>query len=199
MPQDFATKGWTLDLKTFQGFYNERPKEEKWELIGGRPVMMPPPTLDHQKISLVCSELLNAQLAKHNPSWEANLEIGLLVPDDDTFNPEPDVTVIDSDTEQGQIYATRFYFVVEVRSPDDRGWVLEAKLKYYSDHDSCLGVMFVNQDQMAAELYLRSNDWLKADLLRPDDRIDIPGIGDIGPLAELYRRTRLQPSKALTK
>jgi Uma2 family endonuclease len=199
MPQDLAVSHWTLDLKTFQGFYNERPKEEKWELIGGRPVMMPPPTLDHQKISGVCSELLNAQLAKSKPIWEANTEIGLVVPEDDTFNPEPDVTVIDADTELGQIYATRFYFVVEVRSPNDKGWVLEAKLRYYSNHASCSGVMFVNQDRIAAELYLRADNWSKADLSQPDDRIDIPGIGDIGPLAELYRRTRLYPKKSLTK
>ena len=199
MAQDSAVSHWTLDLKTFQGFYNERPKEEKWELIGGRPIMMSPPTLDHQKISRVCCELLNGQLAKSKPGWEANPEIGLVVPEDDTFNPEPDVTVIDADTELGQIYATRFYFVVEVRSPNDKGWVLDAKLKYYSNHPSCLGVMFVNQDRIAAELYLRTNNWLKADLSQPDDRIDIPEIGDIGALAELYRRTRLYPKKFATK
>jgi Uma2 family endonuclease len=199
MAQDSAVSYWTLDLKTFQGFYNERPKEEKWELIGGRPVMMSPPTLDHQKIIGVCCELLNAQLAKSMPRWEANSEIGLVVPEDDTFNPEPDVTVIDADTELGQIYATRFYFVVEVRSPNDRGWVLDAKLKYYSNHRSCLGVLFVNQDRIMAELYLRSNNWQKVDLSLPEDRIAIPEIGDIGPLAELYRRTRLYPKKALTK
>ena len=199
MPQDFATSRWTLDLKTFQGFREERPKEEKWELIGGHPVMMPPPTLDHQNISGVCSELLNARLSKSKPDWVASLEVGLLVPEDDTFNPEPDVTVIDADPEPGQIYATRFHFVVEVRSPKDRGWVLEAKLKYYSAHASCLGVMFVNQDRIAAEFYLRADNWRKVDLTRPEDRIDVPEIGDIGPLAELYRRTRLHPSKSLKK
>jgi len=199
MAQDLTASHWTLDLKTFQGFYNERPKEEKWELIGGRPVMMAPPTLDHQKISGVCFELLNAQLAKTMPGWEANMEIGLVVPENDTFNPEPDVTVIDADTEPGQIYATRFYFVVEVCSPNDKGWVLDAKLKFYSNHPSCLGGMFVNQDRIGAELYLKTANWQKFDLSRPDDRIDIPEIGDIGPLGELYRRTRLYPKKSASK
>ena len=161
--------------------------------------MLPPPTLDHQRISSECQALINSRLAKSKPDWSADMEIGLLVPEDDTFNPEPDVTVIDADTEPGQIYATKFYFVVEVRSPNDRDWVLEAKLRYYNQHANCIGVMFVNQDQIAAELYLRANNWQKADLSQPDDRIDIPEIGDIGPLAELYRRTRLYPKKSASK
>jgi Uma2 family endonuclease len=199
MPQDLAASRWTLDLKTFQGFRDERPKEEKWELIGGRPVMMPPPTLTHQNISGVCFELLNAQLAKSKPDWVASFEVGLLVPEDDTFNPEPDVTVVDAFPELGQVYATRFHFVVEIRSPNDRDWVLDAKLAFYQAHDSCIGVLFVNQDRIAAELYLRDNNWQMLSLSDADGRIDIPGIGDIGELGELYKRTRLYTKRVTTK
>ena len=199
MPQDLAASRWTLDLKTFQGFRDERPKEEKWELIGGRPVMMPPPTQTHQHISGVCFELLNAQLAKTKPDWVASLKIGLLVPEDDTFNPEPDVTVVDAFPELEQIYATRFYFVVEVRSPNDRDWVLAAKLAYYEAHESCIGVLFVNQDRVAAELYLRDNKWQKISLSDPTNRIDVPGIGDVGEIGQLHKRTRLSPKRAAAK
>ena len=76
------TSHWRLDMETFHGFRDERPKEEKWELIDGRPVMMPPPSLMHQRISGNLETLLNARLPAVRPEWRADREIGLLIPQD---------------------------------------------------------------------------------------------------------------------
>lgn len=184
-------RDWILNLETFQGFRDDRPKEEKWELIDGRPVMMPPPSLVHQRISGNIERMLNARLDLVNPNWRADREIGLLIPQDQKFNPEPDVTVIDAMVEMGQLYAERFYFVAEVLSGSDKPWVLKAKLDYYQRHDLCQSVLFVQQDQIAAEFYSRAGSWLKSDISAPLTHLDIPGIGDIGPLCDLYRHTPL--------
>lgn len=200
MPGDFIRRLPQFTLEMFHAFRDERPKEEKWELIDGVPMMMPPPSLIHQRISRNLEGLLNARLAVVRPKWSADREIGVLLPDDDRFNPEPDVTVIDTDIEIGQIYALRFYFVAEVLSSSDRPEqragsdkpiVLAAKLDYYRLHEHCRGVLIVHQDQVAADFHARTGAWSQRTLADPADRIVIPDIGDIGPLAALYRHTPL--------
>ena len=179
-----------LTLEEFHALRDTRPKEEKWELIDGVPVMMPPPSLVHQRISNNLQAMLNSRLARAKPEWRADMEVGLLDPKDETYNPEPDVTVIDSDIELGQIYAERFYFVAEILS-EDKPKVLAAKLRFYQSHVSCFGVIFVRQDCIEAELHVRSEGWSATLLTRRDQRIVIPVIGDIGKLEDAYRFTPL--------
>ena len=191
MGGDVLNTDWILDMETFQGFRDDRPKEEKWELIDGRPVMMPPPLIVHQRISGNLERLLNNRLELVRPEWRADRDIVLLLPGDKTFNPDPDVTVIDAEVEADTLYAERFYFVAEVLSGSDNLWMLKAKLDYYQRHALCHAVLFVRQDQIAAEFYARANGWAKVDWKSPLTRVDIPAIGDIGPLSELYRYTPL--------
>lgn len=191
---DVLQRRWVVTLDEFHAFRDERPKEEKWELIDGVMTMMPPPALTHQRISKNLMIMLNAALAASQPGWEADFEIGLLLPKDDRYNPEPDVVVIDRDYVPGQIYAERFYFVAEVRSPNDKPVILDLKRAYYQAHEPCLGVLFVDQERIAATLMLRTPEgWASHELTAPTDAIVIPGIGDIGTLGQLYRSTPLAP------
>lgn len=198
---DFLKRTPQWSLETFHAFRDERPKSEKWELIDGVPVMMPPPTLIHQRISRNIETMLNAVLAKARPEWQADREIGLLLPKDDRFNPEPDVTVIDTLIAVHQLYAQRFYFVAEVLSPSDRPEmrtggdrpvVLAAKLDYYQGHEHCRAVLIAEQERIEARLYVRTGaEWSETSLTDPAARILIPDIGDIGALGDLYRFTPL--------
>ena len=197
---DFIRRVPQFSLEMFHAFRDERPKEEKWELIDGVPMMMPPPTLIHQRISRNLETMLNAHLARVNPRWMADREIGILLPHDEKFNPEPDVTVIDIEVAVGQIYAERFYFVAEVLSESsrpelvagsDKPIVRAAKLAYYREHPPCLANMFVRQDRIEATLFARDVNFEPRVLENPADRLDIPGIGDIGSLGQLYRHTPL--------
>lgn len=202
---DFLRRLPQFSLEQFHAFRDERPKEEKWELIDGVPMMMPPPSLVHQRISGNIERLLNAALSVARPAWQADREIGILLPDDERYNPEPDITVIDTDIALGQIYAERFYFVAEVlssanrpeqRSGSDKPHVLSAKIDYYRLHGHCRGILIVHQDRIEAELHHRTPDgWLTRDLRASADRLVIPGIGDIGALGDLYRNTPLDPAR----
>jgi Uma2 family endonuclease len=196
MAGDTLDRYWRLSMATFHGFRDERPKEEKWELIDGRPVSNEPHTIIRRRISGNIERVLNSKLPTTNRLWQADQGISVLLPDDDRFNPSPDVTVIETAFEIGQIYVQRFYFVAEVLSGSDKAWVLEAKLDYYQKHEHCLAVMFLKQDQIAADLYLRAPTWTKSELADPVARLDIPGIGDIGALGDLYRNTPLSVSGA---
>lgn len=192
---------WQVTLEQFHAFRDERPKEEKWELIDGTPMMMPPPTLIHQRICRNLETMLNKKLLEVRPEWQADREIGVLLPKDERFNPEPDVTVIDTDVEIDQLYAGRFYFVAEVlsnsnrpeqRAGSDKPIPLAAKLGYYQGHEHCRGVLIVRQDRIEATLHERGRaGWTERTLDDPDGRLVIPDIGDIGPLGDLYRFTPL--------
>jgi Uma2 family endonuclease len=131
MPGDFLTRTPQLTMRQFHAFRDERPKEEKWELIDGVPMLAPPRTLVHQRISRNLETLLNTRLLQARPEWQADHEIGVWLKGDEKYNPEPDVTVIDAAIAIGQIYVQRFYFVAEILSESDRKDVLQAKLRYY--------------------------------------------------------------------
>ncbi|MFM9939091.1 MAG: Uma2 family endonuclease [Hyphomicrobiaceae bacterium] len=197
---DFLRRLPQFTLEMFHAFRDERPREEKWELIDGVPMMMPPPTLIHQRIARNLETLLNERLRVSRPAWMADREIGILLPHDETFNPEPDVTVIDTAIDVGQVYATRFYFVAEVlsssnrpelRAGSDKPIVLAAKLAFYQQHPPCAGVLIVQQEKVGATLYARAKDFVAVEMNDAADRLDIPDIGDIGKLGDLYRDTPL--------
>jgi Uma2 family endonuclease len=183
-----------FSVEAFHRFRDGRPDHEKWELIDGVAVMMPPPRLMHQRISANLERMLNARLETSNPARRADREIGLLLPNDDRYNPEPDVTVIDAAIEADQLYAARFYFVAEGLSPNDKTAVLDSKLGYYLGHDCNQGVLFIHQDVVMAKLHSRTADgWRETKLVEVIGVLDIPGIGPIGRLGDLYRHTPLDP------
>jgi len=193
---DVLNRSFQVTLEQFHAWRDERPKSEKWELIGGTPVMMPPPTLVHQRVSRNLQRGLEIRLEAARPEWRADHEIGILLVDDDRFNPEPDVTVIDADIALGQLYAERFYSVAEVLSDDDRPRVLALKRDFYTGHALCRGVMFIRQDRIEAELIVRDGaGWSARTLTDHADRVVIPDIGDIGLLGDLYCHTPLDPAK----
>jgi Uma2 family endonuclease len=195
MPGDFLRRTPQLTMKQFHAFRDERPKEEKWELIDGVPMMMPPPTLVHQRIARNLEALLNARLLEVKPVWQADREVGVWLKGDEKYNPEPDVTVIDTTVALGQIYVQRFYFVAEVLSEGDKKAVLEAKLRYYQDHEHNSCVLFVRQDRVSAVQHDRQTrgGWRRRQLTRRGAVLTFPDIGTIGRLGDLYRSTPLDP------
>src|SRR5262245_29392131 len=195
MPGDFLRRAPQLTMEQFHAFRNERPKEEKWELIDGVPMMMPPSTLMHQRIARNLETLLNTHLQITRPEWQADREVGVWLKGDEKYNPEPDVTVIDTAFAVGQIYVERFYFVAEVLSESDKKAVLEAKLAYYKEHDHNLCVLLIRQDLVGAEQHDRQSDgsWRQRRLRAAATSLDFQGIGTIGRLGDLYKFTPLDP------
>jgi Uma2 family endonuclease len=194
MPGDFLRRRPQLTMEQFHAFRDERPKEEKWELIDGVPMMMPPPTVVHIRIARNLETLLNARLETEKPEWQADREVGVLLEGDEKYNPEPDVTVIDTSVALGQIYVERFYFVAEVLSESDKKAVLEAKLRYCRDHDHNRCVLFVHQDNVYADQYDREGTiWRPRQLKAAQEPLTFPDIGTVGRLGDLYKFTPLDP------
>jgi Uma2 family endonuclease len=194
MPGDFLMRKPQLTMSQFHAFRETRPKEEKWELIDGVPMMMPPPTLMHQRLASNLDRLLNARLEVSKPEWRADREVGVLLEGDEKYNPEPDVTVIDAQIALGQVYVGRFYFVAEVLSPSEKREVLDSKLAYYQAHAHNGCVLFVRQDHVGAEQHDRTGaSWRKRTLSSAEAELRFEGVGLIGRLGDLYRHTPLDP------
>jgi Uma2 family endonuclease len=181
-------------MEQFHAFRDERPKEEKWELIDGVPIMMPPPTLVHQLIADNLNQLLNARLREVKPEWRAVRDAGVWLKGDEKYNPEPDVTVIDSGRPLAQIYAQRFHFVAEVLSGSDKKPVVAAKLRYYQDHQHNRCILLVRQDRIGVEQHIRQGGaWRARRLSSAAARLSVPEVGIIGRLGDLYEATPLDP------
>jgi Uma2 family endonuclease len=182
-----------MTFADFAAFYGARPPGERWELIDGEAIKMAPPKTMHQRISGNLRDLLQARLPLVRPSWYADQEIGVRDRSIDPYAPQPDVTVGDLNISMDQVWAERFYFVVEVLS-DDRRDVLDKKRAYYQAHDDCRGFMFVRQDRIEAELATRRHGaWTFVTLTTATAVIDIPDIGIVGQLGQAYRATPLEP------
>jgi Uma2 family endonuclease len=194
MPGDFLRHGPQLTMEQFHAFRDERPKEEKWELIDGVPIMMPPPTLAHQQIADNLNQLLNARLREVKPEWRAVRDAGVLLKGDEKYNPEPDVAIIDARRPVGQLYAERFYFAAEVLSASDKKPVVAAKLRYYQEHAHNRCVLLVRQDRIGAEQHIRDGDtWRARRLASAAAKLAIPDVGIVGRLGDLYEATPLEP------
>ena len=106
-----------LSVELFRGFLEGRPDEERWEAIDGVPVMMAPPTLDHQSIAGNLQTLLNSALKRFAPALRAYQRPGVnLGPSIESYDPEPDVAIIDANHDPDRRYADRFYLAAEIVS-----------------------------------------------------------------------------------
>jgi hypothetical protein len=81
----------------FLAFQATRPDHERWELLGGVPMMITTPTIAHNAGNL--DRLLNARLERHAPSL-ISIQRG-------DHKPEPDVVVIDADYAAGQRFVEK--------------------------------------------------------------------------------------------
>jgi Uma2 family endonuclease len=185
-----------LSVELFRAFYATRPDEERWQLIDGVAVMMPPPTVAHQRIASNLQRLLDQALELHAPTLTALQRLGVnIAPPVEDYDPEPDVAVIDASASRDpdRRYIDRFYLAAEIVSESDRAWV-EKKREIYKFHESCTCILTVQQDRVEVRTNMRTNGLWSGQMLKsPDDPLVLPDFGLRCRLADLYRGTALEP------
>jgi Putative restriction endonuclease len=180
-----------VTLAEFDAFRDPSPEHEKWELIAGIPTLAARATIVHQRVAGNIASRINRQLLQSKPETTAAFSVGVRTPGNDTFSAVPDVAVIDTAVELGQIYSLRFYMIAEVLAARGARAVLDSKLGSYKSHPDCSAILLVHERRIAAELHLRTDSWQPKHLSNRASSIGIPGIGDIGPLGEIYVDTPL--------
>jgi len=185
-----------LSLEDFRAWLDTRPDQERWELIAGVPVMMAPPTHDHQRIASNLDRLLLDALEKHRPQLTSYQRVGLnLAPVAPDYDPEPDVAVISAD-EIGDIrYSDRFFLAAEIVSASDRKTV-ESKRDVYKRHPDCRCVLVIDQRRVDVSAWLSSDaGWTERRLTALTDELVLEEFGLRCTLTDLYRGTALAPRR----
>jgi len=185
-----------LSVELFRGFLEGRPDEERWELIDGVAVMMPPPTLAHQQIASNLLRLLYDAIDRGALALTVHQRPGVNIgPSIEYYDPEPDVVVMDADAPRvpGRRYADRFYLAAEIVSDSDRRYV-ESKRGVYRLHETCKYILTVQQDRLEVRIDVRTNSgWDEQLLTNPDDLLTLPDFGLSCKVSDLYRGTALEP------
>jgi Uma2 family endonuclease len=182
-----------LSVAAFRAWLQSRPDEERWELIDGVPMMMAPPTRDHQRIASNLERLLNDALERHRPALSAYQRVGLdLGSVAENYDPEPDVAVIDADRGGDPRYTDRFYLAAEVVSETDQATV-DGKREIYKLHPNCNCVLVIRQDRYEVSVALRFGAGWKDTVLRdPGAELVLPDMGLRCAVADLYKGTAVQ-------
>lgn len=179
-----------LTEEQYAVFMRSRPEEERWQLIDGVAIMMPPPTLRHQRIGMNLARRLNNALESKRPELFALLGAGLKIEGFPAFLPVPDMLVIDEAVGEGS-YANRFYLTAEILSDSNTREYMSLKVERYSAHPSNLYSLIIDQKEISVEIWSRASDWKGVVLRAPDDVFDLPEFGFRCELRDLYRGTPL--------
>jgi Uma2 family endonuclease len=182
----------------FRAFQARRPDHERWELVGGVAMMMPPPTIAHNQIASSLEWLLKRSLARHARSLLATQRPGIEL-ESGGYKPEPDVGVIDAEYHAGQRFVDKAYLLAEVVSETDevavpgtsRNWI-DVKRDIYRSHEHCEAVLVIGQDRMRVEVDLKTETGWKSSTLTGDAELVIPTLGFRCLVSELYEGTPLQ-------
>lgn len=179
-----------LTEEQYEIFLRSRPEEERWQLIDGVAVMMPPPTLRHQRIGGNLYRLLSDALDRNRPELAVLYESGLRIEGVPAFLPVPDLLVVDHLVGEGS-YADRFYLTAEVLSDSNTQEYISLKIERYAQHPENLYSLVIGQKDFHLELWSRRSEWKGLVLRSGHDMLELPEFGFRCALRDLYRGTPL--------
>ncbi len=178
-----------LTAEQFLAFVEDRPREERWQLIDGEAfVMMSPATHPHQMIGRNLARLLDSALERHRPDLVALQELGIRSDAYPDFLAVADVAVVPGQVEN-EVYGARYLLAAEILSDSNTREAIGRKRVVYAATPDCLHVLIVSQKDFAVEVWSRSNDWEGRVHRSPEDLIELPEFGFSCRVADLYRGT----------
>jgi Uma2 family endonuclease len=180
-----------MTLDEFYAFADTRPDDEKWELIGGEPILNAAPLDVHQWIVRNVFGALLIRERELNPPWAVLHDLGVRISDKD--RPEPDVLVFPSEHHrpEGRRDRDDVIVVFEILSPSTEGRDLGWKRKAYTSLSSLTHYIAISQDAVDVVVFARDNDFVEQRIRSLDKEIELRSLGISLPVAEIYRDTGL--------
>ena len=178
-----------MTVDEFYAFTDTRPDDEKWELIGGEPILNASPSPLHQ---LIVRNVIGALLFRErelNAPWMVLPGFGVRVSDND--RPEPDVIVVPYDHRSFDNRRDRNDVIVafEVLSPSTERRDLRWKRTTYPRLPLLTHYVAIAQDAVEAVIFARDDDFEGRKFRSLDDEIELRSLGISLPIAEIYRDT----------
>lgn len=183
----------SFDVDEFLAFLDARPGE-RWELDAGVPRAMVGGTYAHASIGGNIIAALRSPAQRRG----CNALGGFLVAIDDTSAFEPDAIILCEPPHRESRRTDRPVAVFEVLSRSTMDFDRSVKARRYRSLPSLTQLVFVYQDSLRVESWLRQDDtWPTGPevLLRAERSLAIPCIGGSLALADIY--AGIEPSPML--
>lgn len=182
-----ARRDTRMRVAEYQEWVATRPDDERWELLGGVPVMMSPAKGRHQRIVMNIAKRLDDLAERRGCGAYPGLAILSEAMDD--YAPIPDVVVQGGEPPEDG-YTSDPLLIAEVLSPStlvlDRG----RKTEFYQSVPSLAVLLLVHQNEARVEVWRRIPDWT-VHLAGPSASIDLPELGGTLSVADIYARLTL--------
>jgi len=177
-----------MTVGEFYAFTDARPDEEKWELIGGEPILNASPSPVHQWIVGNLLVALRNRARELGASWAPLPGLGVRVSDVD--RPQPDVLVVPrAGGSLDQLGRDRSDIIVafEVLSPSTEDRDLRWKRMAYSSLSSLTHYVVITQDTIDVVMFTRDTGFTEQRLRSLDQSLDLSSLGVSLPLSEIYQ------------
>ncbi len=176
-----------MTVDEFYAFTDTKPDHEKWELIGGKPVLNASPTGIHEKIVANVITALSNRERELDASWTVLGSVGVRVSDKD--RPEPDVLVVSGEPtmKRDRSDVIVAFEVLSPRTDRDLGW----KRTAYASLASITDYVVIAQDAVEVTVFARESGFEKRTFNSRDDVIAFNALGVSLPVADIYYRTGL--------
>ncbi len=182
-----------MTVDEFYAFTDTRPDEEKWELIGGEPILNAAPSPMHQWIVRNVILALGLQERELNAPWAVLPGLGIRV--SDTDRPEPDVVVTPADQrllDPRERDTKNVIVAFEVLSPSTKGRDLRWKRTAYTGLPSLTHYIAIAQDAVDVVVFARDENFVEQRMRSLKEEIELRSLGISLPVAEIYRDTGLR-------
>ena len=172
-------------IEAFHAFVDDRPEDEKWELIDGEIVLNPTANNRHQFIVNNLQYELESARRRLHAAWRVLGGISTLHPDDKHNEPIPDVMVVPA-TSDIVNWTYDVLVVFEVLSPFSLRRDMVHKRNFYTRIEGLTHYVVLAQDRREATVFARSNGFEPQILKAADSRVEIAALGVSLPLTDIY-------------
>ncbi len=182
-----------MTVKEFYAFTDTRPDDEKWELIDGEPILNASPSPVHQWIVRNILIALGNRERELEASWAILPGLGIRV--SRTNRPEPDLVIIPRSAfsaDPVQRDTAEMIAAFEILSPSTEGRDLRWKRTTYTSLPSLTHYIVVAQDAADVVVFARDTGFAERRYRSLSDTIELPALGILLPLSEIYRDTGLE-------
>jgi Uma2 family endonuclease len=182
-----------MTVKEFYAFTDTRPDDEKWELIDGEPILNASPSPVHQWIVRNILIALGNRERELKASWAILPGLGIRV--SRTNRPEPDLLIMPRaafSADPAQRDTGEMIAAFEILSPSMADRDLRWKRTAYTSLPSLTHYIVVAQDAVDVVVFARDTGFAERRYRSLSDTIELPALGILLPVSEIYRDTGLE-------
>ena len=182
-----------MTVEEFYAFTDTRPDDEKWELIDGEPILNASPSPVHQWIVRNILIALGNRERELKASWAILPGLGIRV--SRTNRPEPDLLIMPRaafSADPAQRDTGEMIAAFEILSPSTADRDLRWKRTAYTSLPSLTHYIVVAQDAVDVVVFARDTGFAERRYRSLSDTIELPALGILLPVSEIYRDTGLE-------